>query len=220
MSGQTSGSAMHTLMISANGPVDYEFTVDGTLEADTEFGDFSADEDDIVFDPDGPAGQAVRDETGPRPENAGETNFLGDRFIISGYAQLTVVPEPGYDAYVYVDEMLVSPLAVELPGYVNEWRSVMITANGPTAYELLLEGAIQPDTDSGDFSADSDEATTQNADGTVTVADTTGPRPADAGGRHFLGDRYRFNGSIEALSLDYDRSQYEVNVYFDEQNVG
>ncbi|KTG28207.1 hypothetical protein [Haloferax profundi] len=219
--GQTGTDAMHTLMITANGPVDYEFTVDGMLEADTRFGDFSADSDDTVFDPDGPANVGARDETGPRPEDAGENNFLGDRFRVVGYVQrLDVEPEPGADAYVYLDEYLSSPYEPKRQGFVlGRERTIMITANGPTKYELLVEGDLVPDTEWGDFAADSDDVPTDNGDGTMTATDTTGPLPADAGGNHFVGDRYRFSGPVETLDLNYDVTQYQVNVYLDEQNV-
>ncbi|KAB1193548.1 hypothetical protein GJR96_08855 [Haloferax sp. MBLA0076] len=221
VSTQTESSPMHTLMITANGPVDYDFTVNGTLEADTRFGDFSADSDDTVFDPDGPANVGARDETGPRPEDAGENNFLGDRFRVVGYVQrLDVEPEPGSDAYVYLDEFLSSPYEPQRQGFVlGRERTIMITANGPTEYELLVEGDLVPDTEGGDFAADSDDVPTDNGDGTMTAADTTGPRPANAGGSNFLGDRYRFSGSVERLNLGYDVSQYQVNVYLDEQNM-
>ncbi|KTG28208.1 hypothetical protein AUR66_12315 [Haloferax profundi] len=211
---------MHTLTISANGPVDYEFTVDGMLEPDTFGGDFAADSDDTLYEPDGPPSLGIRDTTGPRPEDAGGTRYVGDRFLVNAILlPLEINPEPGYDANVYLDEERVDPHTLSTTNLVRYDHSLMITANGPTEYELRVEGWMKPDTDSGDFSADSDDEPVQNGDGTMTVSDTTGPRPEDAGGLHFLGDRFRFTGRVEDFGLRYDTSEYDAHVYLDERNV-
>ncbi|RDI72310.1 hypothetical protein [Halopelagius longus] len=221
---RTTGSSWHTLTLSANGPVEYTLTVDGTLEPDTEGGDFSADSDEDVYRPTRDAYFGVRDETGPVPENAGGTTYLGDRMLITGrLSTLEVEPEDGYDANVYLDESLTSVSDIMNDGegpYLDGYHSLMITANGPTRYEVLTiaeRGEIQ--TESGDFSADSDDGTTTNDDGTVTATDETGPIPENAGGTTYLGDRYLLSGTVEELDLDYEPMRYDLNVYIDEQDV-
>ncbi|MFC6824205.1 hypothetical protein [Halopelagius fulvigenes] len=222
--GGATETSLHTLTLSANGPVEYTLTVDGTLEPDTEGGDFSADSDEDVYRPTRDAYFGARDETGPIPENAGGTTYLGDRMLITGrLSTLEVDPREGYDANVYLDESLTSVSEImddgegpELDGY----HSLMITANGPTRYEVLTiadRGEIQ--TDSGDFSADSDDETTTNDDGTVTATDETGPIPENAGGTTYLGDRYLLSGTVEEFDLDYEPMRYDLNVYLDEQDV-
>ncbi|RDI70006.1 hypothetical protein [Halopelagius longus] len=217
--GSDGSDDVHTLMVTANGPVEYEFTVDGTLEADTVGGDFSADEDDEPGDGPGPYNAAITDVTGPLPEDAGGTTYLGDRYRTFGYMQFDV-EDSGYDVNVYYNG---DPVA---PSDVPEWQTeegelnlFTIAANGPTEYTIQMEGTLNPDTVGGNFAADDDDEPVENDDGTLTAADETGPLPEDAGGLTYLGDRYLFCGSVEELSLDPGDSSYNVEVYLDERIV-
>ncbi|MFC6823613.1 hypothetical protein [Halopelagius fulvigenes] len=210
---------VHTLMIAANGPTEYEFTVDGTLEADTVGGDFSADDDDEPGDGPGPYNAAITDTTGPLPEDAGGTTYLGDRYRTFGYISFEV-EDSGYDVNVYYNG---DPVA---PADVPDWQTddgdlnlLTIAANGPTEYTIQAEGTLNPDTVGGNFSADSDDEPVENDDGTLTAADETGPLPADAGGLTYLGDRYLFSGTVEELSLTPADPSYNVEVYLDERIV-
>ncbi|KAB1193402.1 hypothetical protein GJR96_08080 [Haloferax sp. MBLA0076] len=223
----TTQTETRTLTLAANGPVEYTLTVDGNLEPDTDGGDFSADGDEEVQSPAFEAVSRMRDETGPI-ENAGGTRYLGDRYLVSGIVEVWGLETNGYDVHFYVDGSHAGSthdadddgVLVDDVGEFRPDRSVMITANGPIAYELWTPTTeVSPDTDSGDFSADSNDTPTDNGDGTVTVTDETGPIPDDAGGAHFLGDRYRFSGSIEEFDLQYDASRYEAYVYIDERTV-
>lgn len=212
---------LHSLMITANGPLEYEFTVDGTLEADTEHGDFSADEDDQPhYVENSPSVYTVIDETGPTLENAGGTAFYGDRFLVDYYAHLTLDAHPDYEANVYLDEELVTVEELNRMQLTDpSLHTLTIAANGPTSYELQVEPEMTPDMNGGNFAADDDDAPTENDDGTVTAAGTTGPLPEEAGATTVLGDRYLFSGSVEAFDLQLRDSSHERYVFLDERPV-
>lgn len=215
----TSGD-LHSLTVVANGPVDYEFTVDGTLRPDTEGGNYSADPDDVPrYVENSPDVYTVRDSTGPTPENAGGTTFYGDRYLVDYYVHLRVDPTP-YRVYVYLDE---SPVSVDELNRMQlttpSVHTLTVAANGPTTYELSVEPELTPDTKGGDFSADSDDAPTQNADGSLTARDSTGPVEADAGGNVVLGDRYLFSGTVEELDVALADASHDAYVYLDERPV-
>lgn len=230
-SAESGETPLHTLTIAANGPVEYTFTVDGRLTPDTDGGDFSSDSDEAVRSPMFEDTATMNDQTGPILENATATHFLGDRYFVDGIVEVWGLETNGHDVNVYIDESR----AAYTDGPDNELkvdgefptrpdfrpnRSVTITANGPITYELWAATAeVEPDTDGGNFSSDCDDATTTRDDGTVTVTDETGPVPEDAGGNHFLGDRFLFSGSVEELDLRYDSSRHDVFVYLDEQDV-
>lgn len=220
---QTNGGSdeLHSLMITANGPLEYEFTVDGTMEADTDWGNFSADEDDEPqYVENSPSVYTVRDQTGPSLENAGGTNFCGDRFLVDYYVNLILDPHPDYEAYVYLDGSLVTPEELNRMQLTDpSLHTLTIAANGPTTYELDVEPEVTPDRTGGNFAADSNDAPTDNGDGTVTAADETGPLPRDAGATTVLGDRYLFSGSVEDLSLELADAAHRTYVYLDEKPV-
>ncbi|MFC6823614.1 hypothetical protein [Halopelagius fulvigenes] len=217
----TQSDDLHSLMITANGPLEYEFTVDGTLEADTEHGDFSADSDDEPkYVENSPSVYTVIDETGPTLENAGGTAFHGDRFLVDYYAHLTLDAHPDYEANVYLDETLVTVDELNRMQLTDpSLHTLTIAANGPTSYELQVEPEMTPDHKGGNFSADEDDAPTENADGTFTAAGTTGPLSKEAGAKTVLGDRYLFSGSVETLDLQLSDSSHEKYVYLDEKPV-
>lgn len=218
-SGQSDG--LHSLMVTANGPLEYEFTVDGTLEPDTDCGDFSADEDDEPqYVENSPSVYTVSDETGPALEDAGGTNFQGDRFVFDYYVNLILDSHPDYEAYVYLDETLVTPDELNRMQLTDpSLHTVTIAANGPASYELDFEPEVTPDRMGGNFSADEDDAPTENGDGTLTAAGETGPTTEDAGETTVLGDRYLFSGSVEDLTLELADSAHETYVYLDEEPV-
>ena len=95
---------LRTLMITANGPLRYTLTVDGTLETDTLGGDYSSEADnEPVANDDGTL--TASDETGPLPEDADATTYLGDRFLITGTVEtLDLDPNENADVRLYLDE--------------------------------------------------------------------------------------------------------------------
>lgn len=210
--------ARHTLMIAANGPTDYRLTVDGTLEPDTQGGNFRSESDDEpVENADGTL--TVSDGTGPA-ENYGGTNFHGDRHLFTGTVEdLDVEPRnPTYDVHVYLDERSTRVDAVRGFDGGTSTHTLMITANGPTDYRLTVDGTLEPDTRGGDYRSESDDTPIENADGTLTVSDGTGPA-RNFGGTNIHGDRFVFSGSITEFTIDRGSPTYGVHIYIDEELV-
>lgn len=213
------GPRRHSLMITGNGPVEYALAVDGTLELDTEGGDFSAEGDETVT-----RGGVVTasDTTGPVDAPAGGTTFMGDRYRFTGSIdRLDLDPAPAPSTVrVYFDERHVRPgYARSLGGLTDQTHSLMIAANGPVDYRLDVDGTLEPDTEGGDFSAESGDDVTRDEFGRAAISDRSGAGDDVADDMTFMGDRFLFDGSVERLDLDPGSVTGEVNLYLDERLV-
>jgi len=218
---ETADVGKRTLMITGNAPTEYTLTVDGTLEADTYGGSFRSEEgDEPTENPDGTLTRS--DETGPIPDKAAETNYLGDRFLFTGSVTELDVPTGSGppDVNLYLDEEDVSRdeiLAFEDPS--DERHTLMITGNAPTPYTLTVDGTLEPDTYGGDFSGEDGDTPTENPDGTLTRSDETGPIPDKAAQTNYLGDRFIVTGRITELDVPTGAGGPDVNLYLDEELV-
>ena len=211
----------HTLMITSNGPTQYEVTVDGTLSPDTEGGSFSSEQNDTPTQ-NSNGTLTVSDETGPAPASADGTTYYGDRFLFSGdITTVDVTPDdPAYDVTLYIDEQPVTKREAEqFSDASNQTHTCMITSNGPTQYEVTVDGTLSPDTEGGSFSSEQNDAPTQNSSGMLTVSDKTGPAPSGADGITYYGDRFLFSGDITTVDVIPDDPAYDVHLYIDEQPV-
>ena len=210
-----------TLMITGNAPTEYTLTVDGTLETDTYGGSFRAeDSDEPTENPDGT--MAISDETGPVPDRASGTNYLGDRFLFTGsVVELDVPTGSGPpDVNLYLDEEDVPREEIlDFEDASGETHTLMITGNAPTEYTLTVDGTLEADTYGGDFAAEDNDTPTENSDGTLTRSDETGPVPDRAAATNYLGDRFIVNGRVTELDLPAGDSSPDVNVYLDEELV-
>jgi|GEM_PF-5111345 len=98
-----SDSSTHTLMVTANGPVEYTLTVDGELQPATVAGNFASEDDDTPSV--SGTSWSISGQTGAAPRNAGPTTYLGDRFLVTGaVTDITVTPRSGATANIYLDE--------------------------------------------------------------------------------------------------------------------
>lgn len=211
-----------TVMIAANeGGVDYRLTVDGEIESQSPAGDFSSDGNEDVTEDGGTV--TASGLTGPAPDIAGEQVFLGDRFLFTGSVE-TLELDPNSDATdvtVYLDEASVAPADVR--GFTDESgveHTLMIAANEDgVEYSVTVDGTLDPQTQSGDFSAEATDDVSENDDGTVSVSDVTGPAPDIADEVTYLGDRFLVTGEVVDLTLDPGEPGTDVNVYLDEERV-
>lgn len=105
--------ARHTLMITANGRIDYSLTVNGTLKPQTLAGDFAAEDEDTPIQSSSGILTAM-DETGPNLETAGPNIFLGDRYLVNGSVTDFSVSAKhvGTDVNFYVDGSYASAQAI------------------------------------------------------------------------------------------------------------
>ncbi|MFC7095706.1 vWA domain-containing protein [Halobaculum marinum] len=206
-----------TVMITANGPIEYTMAVEGTVQPDRYGGDFAADDnddpeevDDGVF--------SYSNDTGPRPENAGPTNFRGDRFVFSGVVEeFDVDPRSsGTDYNVYLDDSNTTVERVRQFRDVEE-HSLMITANGPVDYTVTVDGTLEPDRFGGIFVGDTLDLPVETSGGYLRVTDDTGPMADDADPFAFRGDRFLVDGLVRLLDVDAFDDDTVVKCYLDER---
>ena len=218
--GGGSGPDSRTVTITADVPVEYALSVDGTLEPDTEGGQFSGEESDAPTRLSG-GRWTVNDSTGPHPTNTDGRTYYGDRYFVTGpITGLAVTPEsPSYDVNLYVDERQVTASEAREFTEPGETHTFMLTANGPTQYRLTVDGALEPDTEGGQFSGEDDDTPTRDSDGVWTVSDSTGPNVSNMDGRTYDGDRYLFTGTVVGLDLSTPERPGDVNLYLDEAQV-
>lgn len=216
--GQSAVPTEHTLMITGNGPVEYALEVDGSLEIVTEGGDYSAESDESVT---GGAVRTATDSTGPTGEQVGRT-YLGDRYRFTGSVErLDLDPDPVTGSVlVYLDERW-RPAGTlrRVDGWTDETHSLMVVADGPVDYRLVVDGVLEADTEGGDFSADSGDTASRGTFGTHVVTDRTGAGDDVADDLTYMGDRFRFRGSVERLDLDPASVTGDVNLYLDERQA-
>ncbi|WP_284014711.1 vWA domain-containing protein [Halobaculum litoreum] len=206
-----------TVMITANGPIEYTLAVEGTVEPDRYGGDFAADDND---DPEEIADGvfSYANDTGPRAENAGPTNFRGDRFVFSGAVEeFDVDPRSSRTDYnVYLDGRNTTVGRVRRFRDVDD-HSLTITANGPVDYTVTVDGTLEPDRFGGVFVGDTLDLPVETSGGYLRVTDDTGPMADDAGPFAFRGDRYLVDGRVRLLDVDTFDDDTAVNCYLDER---
>lgn len=216
--GQSAVGTERTLMITGNGPVRYALSVDGTLEPDVEGGDFSAEDDETVT---GGAVSTATDTTGAIDDLRGET-YLGDRYRFTGSVErLDLDRESGtVSVVVYLDERQWHPESVRrIDGWTDETHSLMIVADGPLDYRFAVDGSLEADTEGGDFSAEPGDEVADGSFENAFVEDRTGAGDDVADDLTYMGDRFRFRGSVERLDLDPAPVTGDVNVYLDGRQV-
>lgn len=216
--GQPGVPTEHTLMITGNGPVEYALEVDGSLEFVTEGGDYSAESDETVT---GSAVRTATDTTGSTGEQVGRT-YLGDRYRFTGSIErFDLDPDPVTGpVLVYLDERREPVQAVEgISGWTDETHSLMVVADGPVDYRIVVDGSLEADTEGGDFSAEPGDSMGRGTLGNPLVTDRTGAGDDVANDLTYMGDRFRFRGSVERLDLDPASVTGDVNVYLDERVV-
>lgn len=212
------GSERHTLMVGGNGPVDYTLTVDGTLEPATDAGNFTGESGDNPSENDDGT-LTASDTTGPTGSTGG-LRYVGDRYRFSGEIQsIDVSPQDSaFDANVYLDERQVS--LDTLPGRDpdGETHSLTVTANGPTDYEITVDGALEPDTEGGNYAGEPNDEPSEQDDGSLSIENATGPL-STADGLRYLGDRFVFEGEVTEFTVEARDGSTEVRIYLDEEDV-
>ncbi|MGB9965621.1 hypothetical protein [Halobacterium hubeiense] len=184
----------HLLEIVATerGDVNYQFTVDGTVEGVRVDDKIKAESNDAITENDDGT-VTVSGFTG----NAG----YGDAFRFTGDIQYFERTGGDADFFVRLDGDRVDPEELADDDRDSHLFEIVASEWGEVEYRFTVDGAVEKVRLNGRVKAENNDVVTENDDGTVTVSGFTG--------NEGFGDAFRFTGSM----TDFERTSGDADFF-------